>query len=1314
MTKKAIIFVHGLGGSEKTWGLFDELLESDQSVDWDVSHFVYPTPPLGFRVVAFFQSNYQPIEVLAQALKNQIDIRFQDFDEIALVGHSLGGLIIRQYLMNERIAQRTTKITKIVLYATPNTGADLARIGKALSFGENGHTRQLCKNSDFLNILNRNWASSGIESTVDITVIVGGNDRIVPRESVEANFRTQDREPLVILEAGHRDIAKPKSVDDDRYVFLVSSLKKKLRLTQLKTLGGMPLGEWARYAHLNTLPFHLDAKRGLQIEEVLKHFGQHQKTLRVTGLSGLGKTRLVFEASRRLDTDRADQVIYFDAAPESINLVGWLRDAIRKGAEGTLIVDNCSVDLHEKLQLEVGRVDSSVCLITVDYSPERIQGIPMIRLERLPDEDIAAMLAPVYRDKIDDLELQKIVAFAQGFPQMAVLLANARLNDDPELGILTDDQIASKLLWGNETPSLEHERILQACALFETFGVDSGVSDQFSFIAEKVLGFEEDIVYQCIQDFTERGLIDRRGRFAQLVPKPLAVRLAAKWWKRAQRAQQLRLIEELPSAMEGSFCAQIARMDTLPEVKELTAALCGPQGPFGRAEVIFSRKGSMLFRALVEVNPDATAEMIQRVITAATDEALLNIRGDARRNLVWGLEKLSVRRQTFAEAAYCLLRLASNENETWSNNATGQFRQLFRLQLSGVQAPPADRFAFLRSILTMKEEKLTSLVLQALSAGLDLNGGFRTVGAEYQGINSRIDEWQPASWEDVASYLDECLRILREVMNEGDCNIEDIKSIVGPKIRQLVGLNQAANLDKILAEIVTHDGPFWPQALDSIISALEYDREQLKADDVRFLELWMQRLGGKSGTLEDRLKILVIEPPFDHRERDGEFIDVAAENASEFAREIAQTPASIKIATDLLLQANTHRQTFNFGHALALEVQDPSQLAKDVWIEAAKLPQPSTRFLLGIMSGISKKDPTLWRQLIDEFCQNGRGVDLLMPDVLTTGHIVDSDLTRLQQLAECGAIELERLRILAYGSVLGDLEPDTVSAFALSLIDVDEGEINAWISLDILFMYCYGNQSRRVACRDTFRAICLRCAFGSRAHRKDLHQWEKTCEWLCVGDSAFRTALAEKICNTVGDTTVSHDEIADFHSVTRAALNNVQWSEDNISGEKTWSVLAQSIVSSDGLAYLHFMWMFEARQRMSDLKRGSLIECIPAPTLLKWCDEHPETAPFFVARTIQVLVELDGALALNPILIALLARFGHTDDLGSEIASNLFTRSWSGSLVPIIEREREAISKLATHENANVRRWANNYTAELTERISVEMRRDDERNFGIY
>lgn len=1310
MADKAIIFVHGLGGSHKTWGRFGELLKSDPSVDWDSFHFTYPSAKLGLRLLPT-QSHYQPIEVLAQALKSQIDNRLEHYEEIALVGHSLGGLVIRQYLLNEKIAGRPTKVNKIILYATPSSGASLAEIGRLLSFfGENGHTRQLCKRSDFLNILSRNWASSGIESDLDITIIVGGDDRIVSRESVEANFRTQEREPLLILEAGHLDIAKPTSIDDDRYLFLKNALKKKSRLTQFKTLGGLSISEWGKYAHTNTLPFHLNDARSAQLIEIQKHFGQRRKVLRVTGLSGLGKTRLVYEATLKVEKSLANQIIYIDAAPESMNISGLIRDAIRKGAEGTIIVDNCSVDLHFKLQSEVERVDSFICLVTVDYSPERIQGVPMIRLDRFSDEDISAMLSPIYKEKIDDVEMRKIITFAQGFPQMAVLLANARLNDDPDLGILTDDLIATKLLWGNAPPSPEHERILQACALFETFGVDENASDQFKFIADKVVCLDEGLVYQCLQEFTERGLIDRRGRFAQLVPKPLAVRLAAKWWKQAQRARQLKLIEDLPEVMEGSFCAQIARMDTLPEVKELTAQLCGAQGPFGRAEVLFSRKGSMLFRALVEVNPSATAGMIRRIIEASTNDELELIKGDTRRNLVWGLEKLSVRTESFEPAAYCLLRLAMAENETWSNNATGQFRQLFRIHLSGTQAPPNKRFAFLNSILAINETSVTLMVIQALSAGLELSGGFRTVGAEYQGINSKIEEWQPANWGDITKYLVECLKMIQEIISLPSCDIHVIKSTVGSKIRELVQFDQGPLLDEIIEEVVSRDGPFWPQALDSISSALEYDKEQLRPEAVAHLEKWLRLFGGEGASLEDKLKILVIEPPFEHRERGGEYIDIAAENAIAFARQISHDYEAIGFAITMLTQQHTHRQTFIFGRALALATEDPQRLIREMWKEIKELKDPSMRLFNGAMAGLSMKSPADWRSLIDEFGKDTPFISRLFPDVLTTGEIEDRDLSLLKTLVERLDIKPESLGILSYGSVLKHLSPDVVSTFTLELTNLENGNANAWIALDILFMYCHGDAVKKESCRNAFRDISLRCPISPNLPRKDLYQWNIICKWLCKNDAEFRTSLIRNICNSVDGGDLSYAEIDELKTAVKSALREVNWEEAGFPIEATWEILTTSIANATGVTYLYFLWIFEARRARGNNEGNNIFDFIPSHALLKWCDDRSDIAPFFVAKTIKVLSEKDGELELNPILVELLSKYGSTEDIGSEIESNFFTRTWTGSLVPELQREHNAFAKLADHKNLNVRRWAIDFLARLDERIRIEQRHDDERN----
>ena len=93
------------------------------------------------------------------------------------------------------------------------------------------------------------------------------------------------------------------------------------------------------------------------------------------------------------------------------------------------------------------------------------------------------MLEKIYGAKIPDLD--RIAEFAQGFPQMAVLIAEARLSDDPNIGSLTNDVIAEKLLWSKSQPRNEKdEKILKGCALFDRFGVDKEAANEFKFIAK--------------------------------------------------------------------------------------------------------------------------------------------------------------------------------------------------------------------------------------------------------------------------------------------------------------------------------------------------------------------------------------------------------------------------------------------------------------------------------------------------------------------------------------------------------------------------------------------------------------------------------------------------------------------------------------------------------------------------------------------------------------------------------------------------------------------------------------------------------------
>ena len=135
----------------------------------------------------------------------------------------------------------------------------------------------------------------------------------------------------------------------------------------------------------------------------------------------------------------------------------------------------------------------------------------------------------------------------------------------------------------------------------------------------------------------------------------------------------------------------------------LTEKLCGPQGPFGQAEVILSNRGSRLFRAFVNVNPDATSAALYRILREFDHQQLLAVDGNARGNLVWGLEKLCFYAHLFEESAWCMLLLTSAENTTWSNNAAGLFAQFFSVNLSGTAADPKVRFALLQRALDVNQ-----------------------------------------------------------------------------------------------------------------------------------------------------------------------------------------------------------------------------------------------------------------------------------------------------------------------------------------------------------------------------------------------------------------------------------------------------------------------------------------------------------------------------------------------------------------------------------------------------------------------------------
>lgn len=1063
---------------------------------------------------------------------------------------------------------------------------------------------------------------------------------------------------------------------------------------------------WREHEELSRLPFiHVDSRKTL-LEELKEGLVKPKTCFRIMGLSGLGKTRTAFQAFFEEELLR-NLVVYIDAnhAPTIDALVA---DWVSLGLNAILVVDNCEFRLHERLVKEIRRDNSQISLLSLDYNFDSISA-PTIsfKLNQMVNDELLQLLNPVYKDLLPDLD--RIVSFAQGFPKMAVLLAEARLNEDPNIGVLTEDDLARKLLWKhNENENIEYLKILRACSLFDFFGVEKEAETQLQYIAELV-GVDIDAVYECVKRFSERGLIDRRGRFGQVIPKPLAIMLAGQWWTNTREQKQRDLIDGIPESMVDSFCEQVEKMDFHPGVKLLTEKLCGPQGPFGQAEVILSSRGSRFFRAFVSVNPESTSDALYRTLKSLDHQQLLSITDDTRRNLVWGLEKLCFHADLFMEAAWSMLLLASAENETYGNNATGLFVQLFQVHLSGTEAEPRVRFALLKQAMDINQVEFDMVVIEALKQVINTYGGGRTVGAEYQGTKAPLQEWRPKIWQEIFEYWQEAFSLLLVMLERGDIQKEAAINEIGRSIRIFVSRGRIEMLDTAIKKVVDLNGKYWPAALESIKDTFEYDSEGLRDEAVNALNSWMELLSPDDSDLSEKLKIIVISPPWEHHkdEEDEHYIDVAGENAKEFAREIAQDVDSLFPHISLLLQGE-QRQSFTFGRQLALEVINVNELLEITLDKLIVNGSTNISFILGIYRGIYEKDSASWQLYIDMLLsQEHKQLAVFYPEFIRTGIINKSHLVVLLDLIRNGVIATDSPYILNVGyDVTNQIDPETVADFCISLSMLDNN--SAWTALNFIYSYCYKNKQRAELIRDSIKTLVIGVPLyeKQKTHSTDAYRWHTMAETLLsVPDQEFAIALANKLIITCQHGFAYGDL---WHHIKPLLFDLM-----TEYGEILWPIFGMVIKQAKGMELYWLQSLFQRENNFSN-EQPSVLSVLPTEDIIAWCTEYPGFGPAFVATCINVFEPGEYVKSPSPLFVAILENFGDDERVASAFSSNMTTRGWTGSLVPYLESDKAALTPLLDHGSGNVRRWVKEHISQIDRQIAYESSRDEERDFGHF
>ena len=461
--------------------------------------------------------------------------------------------------------------------------------------------------------------------------------------------------------------------------------------------------------------------------------------------------------------------------------------------------------------------------------------------KQMADHEMLQFLKQIYANL--NLNFEKVVNLAQGYPKVATLIVEAQLAQNFDLETLSHNNLLNKLLWKKgEVQNQTHLKILQACSLFDVFSIEKNKKSPLSFIA-RLCDTHIDTVTQCLQIYVDRGLIYRHGHLAQITPKPLAVQLAAQWWSSASQEMLWELTEVLPNNIIETICNQIKHMGSHSDIDKITQMLYAPESVWVKPESILSDQGSKIFGAFVNVSPKPACAALYRTLSNMDSLQRKAIVGDTRRNLLSGLEKLCAETHHFTTATWCILLLASAENESWSNNATDRFTQLFRISLSGTKANPTSRFAFLEEAMNLHDDEIDIVLLQALEQAVSPLGGSRIATAGYQADDrSSVKEWRPNCQKEVCEYWQQALLLSLRLSKRGDTQREQILYYIGHSIRGFVHRGCVEMLDNTIRQIINENGPYWPAALTSIRNTFEYDVESLTEPTAKMLNNWMALL----------------------------------------------------------------------------------------------------------------------------------------------------------------------------------------------------------------------------------------------------------------------------------------------------------------------------------------------------------------------------------------------------------------------------------------------------------------------------------------
>ena len=1055
----------------------------------------------------------------------------------------------------------------------------------------------------------------------------------------------------------------------------------------------------------------IDDERLPLLQARLRVFLSNKDTvLRVVGLSGRGKSRLLLQAFLNISasTHIPWRVLYADAStPDSVTIIDVVRNLKEARKSGILVIDKCPLEIREKLESHVHASDGQLQLIVLeDDNPTLYPSVPSndprFFVEPAEDKTIEGIIDSL-QPGLSSEDKRRLIKFADGYPKLASQLAKAW---DNQIGIRLDNlHLAKSIL---QKSSRYTEQTFQAACLFSCFQaiLPQEEAGQIKFLA--ALSGNQTSVETLSQQITllrEIGVLRYRGRFIWMEPRPLALELAAHQWQvwEHQRSKWDEVLSGNYNAhLKKNAAKQLALLNTRPIAREVVQHVCRRDGPFSSFAAIDRDRNAEILSCLAEVDAKAVITLLQRVFPENMDLKLVT--GDTRRHLVWALEKIAFCKETFEPGAQLLLRLAAAENESWGNNATGQFKGLFPALLGDTEADGSLRIRFLQGSLERPTPEQLPIIADALLKGIEGDHFSRGVGAEIHGSRPALDSWRPDTWRDVWDYIGQCLDLLLQMAVRQDELGKKLKDDLGGRLRSFANRGAMDFVDKIITTVTQAHGCYWPKASTSLGHVLMYDKKGLPADVEKQIKEYIEKL--RPQELSEKFRFLVTDMPWDYpTDKDMDFQE----------RNQYQEKLIVDLAKDVLQESllenfiaqlcqGSHRMAVVFGRAIAENADNTLQFLEPIKEALKRIPEKERdfNFLSGYLLGLYPKYPDVIAQFKIEASTDPVFAPAL-PIVCLRTELKDSDIPLALNAHQEGLFPILLLKNWALGATVANLSTPS----AAKLFDyLFAGDADAFsVGLDLIGMYAHGRrhvlEDLRPQIKNAARAAGR---LPDKSHHNDEYHFKELMLWLL--DHGRQDQDARDLALILMKTAIEAESFSDRRLIKPLMPKLLQEFTEVI-----WPPLAQA-VAQDPRKRWELSDLLGDRCSFEDRETPAILS-MPDDILKQWCRDNPEVGPEFLASIVPVLTSRNPAdenRTFHPLTRWLINEYGEQEEVLSSIASRMYNFGWSGSLTTYYDLYRRPFSELLNHPKAAVRRWADKMCDTVGREVDREANRDAEQS----